>query len=273
MTKYLIGLCVSMLCFSVNAYANDVVNDNADGVSIELDRLIESAEKVIAQRTYRGRAKSVKRFAQDIKWKGISDERVYTLFHNELLHAKEVAFKKPWNEYYAWVVQIVAFSGLEKYRAAIESKVRNSNNKLSRHASSALKVMDEFHVWNPIISKNIAGLSIDNIDKARIENMLMSEIPELNRAASSLIIDSHIDDVELTDKVEARLKIAHPNVGVDPERAEAAAWMCKLLGKTGKGKYVATLNFVSDETRSGAVKRWAYKAMEEIGVGPMSVDE
>lgn len=184
---------------------------------------------------------------------------------------KNKRLKKPkkTSEYFSWLVQLLSFSGHEEYRAAIEWQVDSPNKKLSRHASNSLITLSDFRLWNPVINKNLSGLIETDLRLARIENMLVSDIPQMNRVAVKMISTHYLDDPLMIDKVEEKLLAIHGNVGGDQEKAEAVAWMCKVLGLSKNKKYLSTLEQVRASATTRAVKRWVINAKASLGVGPM----
>jgi hypothetical protein len=203
-----------------------------------------------------------------IKWSGISDARLFDAIEKELLasYSKDTSFDGVQRN--SWLVQALAFSGQPKYRTTIETVMNSSKSqKLRQHAESSLKVQPDFAQWSPVIAKGLADVPPERIGKQRTINMLTAADPELSRAGASFVLSKYLHDPEMIELTKQQLIARYKQASRDLEAAEAAAWMCKVLGETGNKEFIPLLQEVKANAKQPAVERWAGKSISKLKYG------
>jgi hypothetical protein len=203
-----------------------------------------------------------------IKWSGISDARLFDAIEAELLanYQKDTGFDAVQRN--AWLVQALAFSGQAKYRATIEAVQKNTKSgNLRKHAESSLRVQPDFARWSPVIASGLADVPPDRIPKQRVINMLTAADAKLARAGTSLVLTQYLQDPEMIELTKQQLITRHKHADADPATAEAAAWMCRVLGETGNKEFIPLLEEVKANTKQPALDRWAENSISKLKHG------
>lgn len=214
---------------------------------------------------FKNNPRGSKILGQKIKFSGISDPRFFDLVEKELITGLEQNNKKYRAEDYAWFVQLLAFSGQEKYSATLAKiPTLTKSRKIKRHAASSLGVIRDFARWNPVISNGLENTPKDRIKKQRVINMLTAQDLELKRAGFSLVDTLYSHDEEMLGIVEKWLTDNYLYAKASDDMGEAAAWACRVLGSSGNTNYIPLLEKVQTSQPAGAVERWAKKSLRKL---------
>lgn len=226
----------------------------------DLDREVD---QLIAD--YRARSEGINLIARRIKWSGITDPRLFDPIEADVLAGYATARTGDEVQYQSWLVQLLAFSGQEKYRATLQQVLAGTpNSKLKRHTESSLRVLPDYARWNPVIAAGTAEVPADAIRRKRVTNMLTAADHSLARAGASFVYDEYARDTAMTDLVRDQLVARSAAAQTDTEAAEAVAWLCKVLGASGNAAYAPVLAEVKQTARQPAVVRWSTKALRQL---------
>lgn len=244
-----------------------VGNASADGLSKELESLNRSLDAVVNENDITEKSRAVRFFVGKVKWSGANDPALFDRLEKDMLLVIQggTTGGRYGAEYLSWAAQGLAYSGLDKYRSSIEQLTGSGfHKKIRRHAESSLAKLPKFSVWNAQINKGLAGVSAADLPRRRTINFLKSDEGELMRVGASLVKKKYLEDDEMLTIVEKRLLDVYAQTGGDQEKAEALAWMCKVLGMTGNSDYRQTLETVRKNSKDKAVVRWAKKALLQL---------
>lgn len=219
---------------------------------------------------FNNRAEPINLIATRIKWSGISDTRLFDPVEERLLQLvaeKDRGFDEV--QYVSWLVQMLAFSGQEKYLPTLsgiaDGTIGNRfSKKLVRHTESSILVLPDFAKWNPDIYAGLENVEGKTLQRQRTINMLKSEHDPLVRVGASLVFDNYTASPDMISLVNDLLLAKHESVNDNDELAESVAWLCKALGESGNPDYLATLETVKENARIGAVKRWSSKSLRRL---------
>lgn len=200
-----------------------------------------------------------------IRFSGITNVELFDIAEKNMLGTNSTKAKREDVQYISWMVQMLAFSGQEKYKDSLNKLLATTKvSTIKRHITSSLEVLPKYHRWNIIVSQNLENVPFPDLSRARLINMLNSEDPELVRGGASIANHFYLEDEEITDLVEKRLLIFYPKATAisSDQYAEASAWLCKILGNTRKQKYVPTLKQILNSSQAPALQRWAKKSLD-----------
>jgi hypothetical protein len=267
--KYLLVMVLSFsfthACFSQSTEEQPSINQAAVAGEVKLITVLEQElQDLIKIYSQASTAEQIQNIRSTIRFSGITDTRLFDIAEKNMLerHTSKASVD---TGYVAWVVQMLAFSGHEKYVPSIQKVIQESPAKnVRRHAQRSLEVRPSYKKWNQIISANLDTVPASGLKKARTINMLKSEDPELVRAAASIVDDFFLFDVVVTDIAEQRLlELYKKGETYGGEYAEASAWLCKVLGKSGNIKYKGILVTLSTSS-SPNIARYAKRALKKM---------
>ena len=210
-------------------------------------------------------AKQIKVLVQELKWSGIADEKLFDPMEKDLLSIYLSATGGAEVEYSSWLVQALAFSGQDKYKQTINKvQFKAGSEKTMRHAQTSFDALPKYSRWNPVISTDLDKVDYAEVPRKRVVNMLNATDPELVRAGASHILSQYKHDKEMLENVKQVLLAIYKDASKDNEYAEAAAWLCKVLGSSGDRGYLPVLEEVKNNTNHKTVLRWAEKSIKML---------
>lgn len=273
-SKSILTLILTTLLCSVSTFADsaaDTKPTSEQTPTTQQTGLEKELEDIIDIYTNQDRKTQMRSVNTRVRFSGITDVRLFDIAEKNLLGNFKFEKKRKDQQYTSWLVQMLAFSGQEKYRASIERVLAWSRNTtVKRHSKRSLEVLSKYRRWNTVISQNLQDISENELNKARAKNMINAEDPELIRAGASILHHFYLFDKELTDLAEERLLAIYEKStrksGKD-EYAEASAWLCKVLGGSMNQQYYTTLQTVLSNASSQSLKKWARKSLYSLGGG------
>lgn len=197
----------------------------------------------------------------ELQWSGISDERLFDIIADKV----EKGINPPPDEdniksqHLSHFAKALGRSGNQKYTPLLNKLREVDNSTINRHAESALKLMEQYSEWNPVIARDIEQASSGKLDEWRVNNMLESGMPELIRVGGKRIYYEYHDNSELTAKAVEVLLAGYE----DPQTnimADAMAWLCKGVAAGPNTEYVDTMKKVTRTTESYQVERYCEKS-------------
>lgn len=252
-------IATRLLTVTITALLFGISTSPAMATQADLDREVDALIAELA-----AEKSDIKLIARQIKWSGISDTRLFDNVASDLLENYKSRNGTDGLEYSSWQVQVLAFSGQEKYLSTIVTVLRGTNRgKLKRHAESALRVLPDFARWNPVIAAGVSDVPSVDIPRQRVMNMLRADSPQLVHAGASIAYNSYLQDAAIIEIVRAQLQSRYTNIGSDAELADAVAWLCKVLGQSGDPIHIPLLLEVEEHSQ-GSVKRWASAAIDQL---------
>lgn len=253
------------LFFTFTASAQQLASNETAKIVMSGNGLVQELAELKALYSNGNKEEQMLAVNNRIRFSGITDIGLFDIAEKNMLETSSTSIKRENTQYISWMAQMLAFSGQEKYRESLKKVFAETNTQTIRHhITSSLEVLPKYQRWNLVISQNLENLSISELGKARLVNMLNSDDPELVRGAASIANHFYVADEEITDLVESRLLVLYPKstaLSAD-QYAEASAWLCKVLGNTRKQKYIPTLTQILQSTKVPALKRWAKKSLD-----------
>ncbi|MFL0809884.1 MAG: hypothetical protein K6L76_05665 [Agarilytica sp.] len=238
---------------------------------MELKDLHNLYSEIQGARELKLKSRLAKKFGQSVKWSGVGDEALFDRVESDLLTQNiepTRTTKGKYREYYSWMLQSLAYSGIEKYKQTIVKffDEKKYEQKITRHAEASLKVIDDFAKWNSEINRGLKGVSYDQLAKSRNINLINSGVPQLQRVGARLAIEKLKagSGMDLMDLIEQRLLVLFTKTEGRRMELDAVSWMCRALGESSNKKYVATLERVEAESDDGPVRNWAGKSITKL---------
>lgn len=273
-SKSIFTIILATLLCSVSTFADsasDTKPNSEQTPTTKTSVLEKELEDIIDIYTNQDRKIQMRSVNTRVKFSGITDVRLFDIAEKSLLENFKFEKKRKDQQYTSWLVQLLAFSGQEKYRASIERVLSWSRSQtVKRHSERSLEVLSKYRRWNAVISQNLQDISENELNKARVKNMINAEDPELIRAGASILRRVYLFDRELTDLAEERLLAIYEESSTNPKRnqyANASAWLCRVLGESMNQQYYTTLQTVLSNTRSSTLRSWARKSLYSLGGG------
>lgn len=245
-----------------NSHEQDLTDEKKQALSSLL--LDQELNELIDIYTNSNKETQIITINKRIKFSGITDTRLFDIVEKNMnsIPLNTVARKN--TQYVSWMAQMLAFSGQEKYKDSLTHLSINALSKTTkRHAKKSLEVLPKYKKWNKVISQDLELNTINDLRKSRVINMLNAEDPTLVRAGASFVEKYFINDSTITDLVLHRLLSIY-EIGT-PQFNDASAWLCRVLGNTGKSKYIEPLIKIKETTKETAIKRWSKKALRNLG--------
>lgn len=239
-------LSLAVLSFSVSAYAG--------GLSDEISNL---------KNDFAGDQYQVKKATDKLEWSGISDESLFDQIAQRLETTKTDVSKEG-AELNANLATALGLSGLPKYDAALQQYEQDkSTKKLAKYARSARVKLTQFANYNPVISQNNQNAATEkDLERLRTLNMLKSSYPQLIERGARVTSERYQQDEELLHAAHQTLLGLYKTAKTSQE-TDAAAWLCKILGRSKKPEFTQTLlNIAADKSVAGNIVKYAKKATE-----------
>ena len=194
-----------------------------------------------------------------LDWSGISDPVLFDIIAAKL-SARAKQSTKAARQEASWYAKGLALSGNEKYRAQLEALASGADSKkVRKHAATALRRLDLYSVWNPIISKDVAQAPVGQLAEARVKNMLASDNPDVLRLGAKRLHHAHIEDKELLQLANQRLLRDYKNVNAEGIQIDALAWIIKALARSKDDQYKQTLSQIKETASNKKLKKFAKK--------------
>lgn len=209
-----------------------------------------AAEKEEIKKNFTGGSAQVKKAIDLLEWTGISDPSVFTT-PAERLKAGYMSESKVDLETNSWLAKGLALSGDPKHKELLNN-IFNSEapKKLRKHVKIALNRIDQFTVWNPIISAGTdAAKSQTELDLLRIKNMFNSNRGDLMGVATRKVYFNHVANLELTNMLSIKLKEKYASASTADD-VDAYSWMCRTLAESGNKEYKTILEEVANNPQT-----------------------
>lgn len=169
---------------------------------------------------------------------GLSDPRLFDLIERQLLAQLDAPKGVKMNKKLVVLqVRALGYSGLAKYVSTIQ-RVAEIGGDRGEHANLALKELELYRKWNPLISDR-AGFQAGLEDEVnRTLNMLRSTDLGLNGLAARLVFAGRKDDV-LLDALAVRLRATYPNSKEldSATDVQAIAWIVKAIDSARQARF------------------------------------
>lgn len=200
----------------------------------------------------------------ELTYAGISDPRLWDVVEAELL-SDYLSDNKYTVDRAAWLAKALATSGNGKYKATLQKVLESDAHRtIIKWAGKSLDRLDEYKVYNNIISSGLASTDVQNLGALRVKNMLGSDDYFLLTLAGKRLTYAHSSDTELLNLAHAQLMKLYPKVGNSSDEGEnALSWLIRGLGASGDTKYISDLKTISKNSDSGKVRRWAKKVLKQ----------
>ncbi len=197
-----------------------------------------------------------KKMVSELRWKGISSTEVYDAAEKRLLDSLNDGESN--KDSLIWLLKGIGYSGQKKYQKSLKLFIENTDSRsLRRYAEKSLKTLAQYEVWNSIIGRDVDGSSLEELNRKRIRNALMSTDYLLVNLGVHVINRKIKTDQGLLDIADEVLLARFMEESEDEYHVALLAKLCVFLGSKGKGKYLATLRKVENSSVADSVKKYA----------------
>ena len=195
---------------------------------------------------------------RELAWMGLSDPQLYDVIEARLLQdyesARRVRAEKNRVSHY---LRALGFSGQAKYTPTLERLANDATYR--NHASNALRDLELYGRWNPVIANRATFSAAYSDEVNRILNMLRSEDLLLVRLGGKRVYFGNTDEV-LLEATAAKLRAT---MGMDTrESSDPISWLVKSLGSAKNEKYRALLEDVAANAANKKVRSYAAKELK-----------
>ena len=200
-----------------------------------------------------------------LDFSGITDEKLFD-YLRERLEGSVTAHYSELAQEQKFLVRALATSGNPKYRPALE-KIAAAKGRVDdrarQWAEKALKELDQYGDWNPIINEPHHGMPWA---RARLENLVDFDDIDMNRAGFRRIREQPNDvHAMVFNHVEARLKaLLARKLDDDPQAEDVTAWGCHTLAASLNPKYKATLEQAAENGPTHKVRSNCDEALYKL---------
>lgn len=165
-------------------------------------------------------------------------------------------------EHVSWYVKGLSLSGQSKYKAVINKVIdEGASEKSRKHAKKALKQLDLYANWNPIISVNLYKAPSGILGVKKALNMLQSDDLTLQKIGAKRIYHKYRNETELLETSKRLLLASYKAPYIDQAAINTMAWLCKALGSSGNVKYKEVLEEVGNNAKNKKVRKYAMKVL------------
>lgn len=223
------------------------------------------AEVASLKTNFSGGLTSVKSGVEKLEWSGITDEALFDQIAARL-EANKTDVTSEGADLNAYLARALGVSGLTKYDEVLAQYEKNTEAaKLAKYAHSARVHLSQFVNYNAIISKDTESApTAVAVERTRLMNMMRSNLPALVERSARQISEKYQQDAELLSAAHETLLATYKSATTS-DAADAAAWVCKILGRSQNKAYTETLNTIAnDKTVSSTVTKYAKKALVDL---------
>ena len=197
----------------------------------------------------------------DMKWKGITDKRIFNAMLKQFNQRKN-NLDKAGIKQTAYLARGLAMSGSDRYKKILESELEvTSDKRLKKYYSRAISEFENYALLNPIISKNISKAK--DIHVQRVKNMLSAEQPNIIVIGAKRVYHIHYANKELVSLAAKRLLDISATAD-DRQSIDAGAWLCKALSKSGMTQHREVLSKVADTAGNKRLRKYAAKYLKTM---------
>ncbi|MFL0796637.1 MAG: hypothetical protein K6L73_04015 [Cellvibrionaceae bacterium] len=204
-----------------------------------------------------------KKAAESLAWAGISSPELFDLIEKDVLDTYKTASTKASIDFTGWMIKALAFSGNEKYKPTLEKvKLDATHKKTKKYAVWALKNIESYKLYNPLIAPKPWPSSKHPTLNQRLQNMLNSGNFELMRIAAKRIHHKQNYDDGLLElalsKISSLAATADDKLSVD-----TAAWLCKAVAGSGREQYKASIEDVGLNAKHRKLRNYAKRYLKQ----------
>jgi hypothetical protein len=201
--------------------------------------------------------------AKELAWAGLSDPRLFDPIEQLVLDKYLVVENKYAIDDAAWLAKALSYSGQEKYRATLEKVASDSpQKKLRKHAQASIPRLEQYALWNPVISDTSNWDASKSGEINRYANMLRSDDLELKRIGAKRVHNTHAYDTYLLDILNTEILESYRESSSDKLFVDTVAWLCKALSGSRVEAYKSTIVEVSENAGSSKVAKYAAKYLK-----------
>lgn len=200
-----------------------------------------------------------------LDFSGITDEKLFD-YLRERLEGSVTAHYPELAQEQKFLVHALATSGNPRYRPTIEQIAAAKgrvDDRARQWAEKALKELDQYADWNPIINEPHHGMPWS---RARLENLVDFDDIDMNRAGFRRIREQpDVVHAMVFNHVETRLKaLLARNLDDDPQAEDVAAWGCHTLAASLNPKYAPTLEQAAEHGPTRKVRSNCDDALDKL---------
>ena len=204
--------------------------------------------------SHQGNSQQIKA-CDELEFAGLSDPRLFDLVENKL-EQRQTGKDGDDVAYATALMHALAYSGQERYRKALNAVADgNGQRKLRKQAAAALKQLDNYKLWTPIIGNPVDYRRDKSPEVNRLANMLRGSVASLQlMAARRMVADNQYDPylLQVTQQTVSAM------LGVKSGDAEdALVWMLKALAGGHSAEARSVLQEAAEHAASKQVRKHA----------------
>jgi len=155
-----------------------------------------------------------------------------------------------------WMCKILSSSGDQQYIELFrEIALMAPSGKLRKYALESIKLVSKNARHNP---------SDVNEEQRFLIQMLQSDNIGTRRNAAKTIVESGGMHKTVYASAEETLLAMVDDFQTESLYVDTMAWLCKVLGSSGEGRYLETLRYVRTKTQNSKLIRYANKAIKSL---------
>lgn len=205
----------------------------------------------------------IPRAVQQLRWAGISDAELFDLIDRRFQRNLESGKDKNLT---VLLARALSYSGDLRFKTSLAKGLEAKSGSIRKASEQALLTLEQYAVYNPVISQGVDTVSPLQIPVVRIANMIGSGDPYLMRYGGSFAYKrypGHPDLVTVAAKILAEEYLARPD---DEVHTDAMAYLIKVLISSGSADYIPLLAEIYATAPNAKIKRYANDALARLGV-------
>jgi len=193
---------------------------------------------------------------------GLSDPKVFDTLHAEFQASLPLAVDNASNDYSAWLLKGLAYSGDEKYLQTFNEIIAGDYpRKLKKYAKKSIPTLEQYMIWMPILSDKSQYAASQTQEVNVIANALRSDALELKRYAAKRMINHSLHAPYLLSVLDSELKeprlLKHEKLAIN-----TYAYMAKALASSTKPEYRATLEQIAEHSSEKKLQKYVKKYLK-----------
>ncbi len=165
----------------------------------------------------------------------------------------------------SWMCKALASSGNPEYKELLGKVAADApSEKVRNYAQQSRGLVDEYAERNAQLAKRSAETEGLTPEVARLVNMLRAPDFRLKKDAAKMITRGNYREPRLYAVVSDELVTGTRAGGVDKDKADMLAWLCKALAASGDAQYRATLEEIYRDAPHDTLRKYARQSADML---------
>lgn len=200
---------------------------------------------------------------------GLSSPKIFDQVAEKLKNNEKLGSEFPAVKRTAFYAKILALSGNEKYRPLLLNISKYAKLLENRRvAKKSLIKLDNYALWNPLISNGLSDVPEGSLQRYRTLNILSVYDKSFLKEVRSHVIQIYIDknfkpEIVSALAVRADYELKRQS-NINKAQMETLAWLAKTIGQSGDLTYEPLLRKILKESEVIWVRKHVRRALRRL---------